>query len=278
MILVEQLWTEADQHDLDLCIGAVAHEDLDRALLALEGAGAPRQRESEKTLRRWAARLPAVSERSAAGQVEALRELLVDELGFGGDRENLEDPRNGLLSEVLRRRRGRPVLLSALWIIVGRQVGVPVEGMGLPARVLVRVGEAEGLYVDPFEDGAVYTEARLRQKTGELAPGEKQWKESWLEPLSAQELVARTARRLAAQYSHRKENGIQYRMLRFWEAMQPSDPGIPLARAGLAEQVGAYPRALKIYRAIAQQFEGSEEAAKAIDKVTQLSRLPIAEG
>lgn len=278
MILVEELWTPKDQQDLDLCIGAVANEDLDRALLALESADDSRQREAEKTLRRWAAQLPAGAEGSPASQVEALRALLVDQLGFTGSGADVTDPRNSQLSEVMARRRGRPVLLSAVWMIVGRAAGFPVAGIGLPGRFLVRVGGDEGIYVDPFDGGPSLTETECRQRAEQLFEGELQWQESLLDPVSAPELLTRAAQGLATIYANREENGARYRTLRFMEAMRPSEPSIPLARAQLAEQVGAFPRAIKIYRAIAQQFEDTEAATEANEKLEQLSRLPIAKG
>ena len=51
---------------------------------------------------------------------------------FAGDGDDYHDPRNSLLHEVLARRVGMPITLSVVAIEVGKRVGVPIQGIGLP--------------------------------------------------------------------------------------------------------------------------------------------------
>ena len=69
-------------------------------------------------------------------QVEALRTVLGRREGFLGDVEDYDHPDNSMLDLVLERKRGLPILLSVLWIEVGRRVGIPIRGVGLPGRDL----------------------------------------------------------------------------------------------------------------------------------------------
>ena len=55
---------------------------------------------------------------------DGLRRHLFDELGFAGDAEHYDDPRNSFLDVVLERRRGLPILLATVMIEVGRRAGV----------------------------------------------------------------------------------------------------------------------------------------------------------
>jgi regulator of sirC expression with transglutaminase-like and TPR domain len=75
---------------------------------------------------------------------------------FHGDAAVYHDLRASLLPEVLRRRRGLPILLSIVWVAVARRVGVPAWGLGLPGHYVVGVGDPAGTYelVDPFAGGA----------------------------------------------------------------------------------------------------------------------------
>ena len=59
---------------------------------------------------------------------------------FTGNHDDYYDPRNSYLHEVLERRVGIPITLSVLAIEIGRRVGVPVVGVGMPAHFLVRDG------------------------------------------------------------------------------------------------------------------------------------------
>ncbi|QMU75184.1 tetratricopeptide repeat protein [Streptacidiphilus sp. PB12-B1b] len=66
---------------------------------------------------------------------------------------------SSLLHQVLRTGRGLPILLSVVWIHVGRSLGLPVYGVALPGHFVVGVGEPEGehVLVDPFRGGRPLT-------------------------------------------------------------------------------------------------------------------------
>ena len=91
-------------------------------------------------------------------RLDALRVLLFDELGFTGNVDRYDDPRNSYLDDVLERKLGIPLTLSILFIEVARRAGLPAEGVGLPGHFIVRV-EEEGrrLLIDPFHGGHIIT-------------------------------------------------------------------------------------------------------------------------
>jgi transglutaminase superfamily protein len=59
---------------------------------------------------------------------------------------------------VLERRRGLPILLSAVYVEVARRAGVPLAGVGLPGHYVVgHFGAPEPLLLDPFGGGVRIT-------------------------------------------------------------------------------------------------------------------------
>src|SRR5690606_21331874 len=68
-----------------------------------------------------------------------------------------------LLHEVLRRRRGLPILVSVVWMEVARRAGAPVYGVALPGHFVVGFGEAGvgpgQVLADPFDEGRVLSGA-----------------------------------------------------------------------------------------------------------------------
>jgi regulator of sirC expression with transglutaminase-like and TPR domain len=115
-----------------------------------------------------------------AGRVDALNRYLFNELGFFGNREQYEDPRNSCLNEVLDRRTGIPISLALVYIEIARRAGVRAEGINFPGHFLVRVLQdlhtddpGEGFIVDPFHSGAILNEhdcrALLHRHMGEEA-------------------------------------------------------------------------------------------------------------
>ncbi len=97
------------------------------------------------------------------GWTEALRVALGEQAGFAGGAEDYGQIASSLLPEVLRRRRGLPILLTVVWSEVARRLGVPAYPVTLPGHVLLGVGAGEAaVYADPFAGG-------LRRSVHEVA-------------------------------------------------------------------------------------------------------------
>ena len=94
---------------------------------------------------------------------EALRRVLHMGYRLRGTQEDFDDVRSSLLSEVLVRRRGLPILLSVVWTEVAARLGLQAHVLGLPGRVCVMIGEPEDRHVvvDPWEDGQVLGRAEV---------------------------------------------------------------------------------------------------------------------
>jgi regulator of sirC expression with transglutaminase-like and TPR domain len=80
------------------------------------------------------------------------RSTLGADVGFGGSAGDYDDLRSSLLHEVLRRRRGLPILLSVVWLEVARRLDVPAHGVGLPGHFVVGLGDPASF--DPTGSGA----------------------------------------------------------------------------------------------------------------------------
>ena len=110
--------------------------------------------------------------------IATLNAYLYEELGFSGNREHYDDPRNSFLNEVFDRRIGIPISLAVVYLEIGRRAGLPLEGVNFPGHFLVRApaqpaGADEDLIIDPFHSGALLSEVDcrhlLRQHVGEEA-------------------------------------------------------------------------------------------------------------
>lgn len=136
---------------LCLLIGAEADPDLDDA-----GMRAAR-RVLDRLADQLAERLPAEAAGPRAWAL-AVADLLGARHGFKGRPGDYQYLRSALLHEVLRRRRGLPILLSVVWIEVARRAGAPVHGVALPGHFVVGFGaHDEQVLADPFAGGGVLT-------------------------------------------------------------------------------------------------------------------------
>ena len=174
----------ADEIDLSLAcllIGVEVQPDLDVA----EGLARLDQLAAE-ALTTVAAEAPAYD--VAVG----LRTALGDAAGFRGYGDDYGDVRSSLLHEVLRRRRGLPILLSVVYMEVGRRLGVPVCGIGLPGHFLVGVpGPDSTVLLDPFYGGRLTSEAELRARVEDIVSSPDELTDEWLAPWSSLDVLTR---------------------------------------------------------------------------------------
>lgn len=111
--------------------------------------------EGQIELDRLTGLLPYGRGRSPAAWAEALARLLGEREGYRGSPSDYQRLESSLLGEVLRRRRGLPILLSVVWLEVARRAGAPVYGVALPGHFVVGFGDPAGehVLVDPFAGG-----------------------------------------------------------------------------------------------------------------------------
>ncbi|OGG56240.1 MAG: hypothetical protein A3F84_10245 [Candidatus Handelsmanbacteria bacterium RIFCSPLOWO2_12_FULL_64_10] len=108
-----------------------------------------------------------VAPRVSAGDhpIHAIRTLnayLAEEQGFrGGD---VSDPDNSFMDRVLERKVGIPITLSAVYLFIGKRLRLPLCGVGMPGRFIVKYEEGDQeIFFDPFYGGRVITKNECRE-------------------------------------------------------------------------------------------------------------------
>lgn len=166
-----------------LAIARVEYPSLDAApyLLRLERMGEA----AEGRLRRQA-------QGGTAVQIATLNAYLFEELGFSGNAERYDDPRNSFLNEVLDRRLGIPISLAVVYLEIGRRAGMRLEGVNFPGHFLARAPDAaEDLIVDPFHAGALLSEVDCRHLLREYVGDETAFDRGLLATATRQHIVVR---------------------------------------------------------------------------------------
>ncbi len=132
---------------------------------------------------------------------ESARQLaahLFQSMGFSGNETNYYDPDNSCLSRVIDTRRGIPVTLSLLYLLIARRLKLPVYGVGTPGHFLLGYREGgEPHFLDAFRQGRPLETAEVRRM---LVRNGYEFRPEYLKPCGPRELLARMMRNLLSIY------------------------------------------------------------------------------
>jgi regulator of sirC expression with transglutaminase-like and TPR domain len=218
-------------------------------------------------------RLDRLAEGCYAPTLDALVRYLFVDLGYRGNRRQYYDPRNSYLNDVVARRLGIPITLSVLAIAVGRRLGVPLDGVGMPGHFLLRDRVDRELFVDPFAGGVLLDrrgcEAAFRAVQGEEAPFDP----DFLEPVGPHLILARLLQNLRAVFSARADRPGIIWVLRLRSAI----PGVPVDERGeLAaayEATGDFGAAAGVLEGLADQVGEPGDEQYRVDATRLRARL-----
>ncbi len=129
-----------------------------------------------------------------------LAQLFID-LRFVGNRSQYFDPRNSFLNDVMTHRTGIPISLAVLTIAVGRRIGVPLRGIGMPGHFLLRDQVDPTVYVDPFAGGAILDRAGCRRAFAAVHGDDVPFDEAWLEPVDTPAILGRMLANLRSTFA-----------------------------------------------------------------------------
>jgi len=233
-----------------------------------------------QTLDAIAAELASRAGRTPDGRkfVRILNQHLIEELGFQGNEENYDDPRNSCLDQVLERRTGIPITLSVVYIEVARRLGWPIHGIGLPGHFVVRYEDSGySTFIDPFHSGKLLT----REECCELARGvtgvDITQDPEALAPVGSRYILVRMLNNLRSSYFKAKNYGKAATVMDLLIEAFPEEADYYKAR-GIARlqlrSFGDAKRDLELYLKYSPQAEDRAEVKRQLEAIHRwLGRL-----
>ena len=129
---------------------------------------------------------------------QRLNSHLFQALGFCGNEAHFFDPDNSYLSRVIDTRRGVPVSLSALYLLLAKRLNLPAYGVAAPGHFLVglRAG-SHSCYLDPYHRGRLLDLNEVRRM---LLRSGYEFRPEYVVPCSPRDILATMLRNLIAIY------------------------------------------------------------------------------
>lgn len=128
-----------------------------------------------------------------------INRVLFHEFGFRGNAEDYENPDNSFLNRVLETKKGLPISLSILYLLVAQRVGADLDPIAYPGHFLVGSFEEDlPFYIDAFKRGRFIAPGQLLDySSGYLSVSQL----GNLAPSPVREVLTRCCQNLANHYS-----------------------------------------------------------------------------
>lgn len=96
-------------------------------------------------------------------QVKILNHVFFKQLQFSGNTKNFHSPSNSMLSMVLESKKGNPISLCSIYLLVAKKLGLPIHGVNLPNLfVLIYAQEGVGFYINAFNKGLIFSKEDIK--------------------------------------------------------------------------------------------------------------------
>ncbi|HTX20064.1 MAG TPA: transglutaminase-like domain-containing protein [Bacteroidota bacterium] len=136
--------------------------------------------------------------------VHSVSRFFAEEKGFGGRDADYYDPDNHFLQRVIERKKGVPISLSVVYLLVLGRLNLPVHGVGLPGHFIVRLDLGESpIFADPFDQGRIISVDECRQRMNRMGYS---FGMQYLEPVSTKQILERMLRNLQLVFEKRSDS------------------------------------------------------------------------
>lgn len=122
---------------------------------------------------------------SAYEKIKIVNHILYNVHGFKGNTDQYHDPSNSFINNVLESKRGNPIMLAVVYILVAQRLNMPIYGVNLPQHFVLGYKEESThidisdafnkinppqtnqgkilFYINAFNNGSVFSKANLEQ-------------------------------------------------------------------------------------------------------------------
>lgn len=137
-------------------------------------------------------------EMATMDRIKALNSVLFSKHRFGANTRNFHSPGNSMINVVLESKKGNPITLCVIYMLVARKLKLPVHGVNLPNMfMLLYRDEANDFYINAFNRGLIFTRKDLENYVHEIQLTSQP---SFFEPCSNEDIIRRSLRNLVMSF------------------------------------------------------------------------------
>ncbi len=143
--------------------------------------------------------------------IKVINKVLFDTYGFSGNKKNYHSPHSSFLSNVTETKKGNPLSLAIIYLLVTQDLGLPIFGVNLPSHFVlcyldelntnIHLTEMESedvlIYINPFSKGTLFDKNEIDSFLEQLKIPKK---EEFYSPCSNIDIIKRMVNNLIFSY------------------------------------------------------------------------------
>ncbi len=161
-------------------------------------------------------------------QVKALNNAFFNTLGFAPNSKHFHSPANSMLNQVLESRRGNPISLCVIYMLIARKIGMPIYGVNLPNLFVLTFKQPNGVqfYINVFTRGLVFSKNDIDHYIGQLNLKQN---DIFYQPCSNIDIIRRSLRNLMLAFEKKGDTDRVKEVEAILDAVQDEGDGMPLS-------------------------------------------------
>lgn len=131
-------------------------------------------------------------------QVKTLNNILFQKLKFSANTKNFHSPSNSMINVVLESKKGNPIALCTIYMLVAQKLKLPIYGVNLPNLfILTYKTEETQFYINAFNKGLIFSKSDIDNYIHHL---NLSYSPVFYEPCNNIEIIKRVLRNLVVSY------------------------------------------------------------------------------
>ena len=131
-------------------------------------------------------------------QIKIFNDIFFNHFRFRANTKNFHSPANSMINSVLESKKGNPISLCSIYLLLAQRMDLPIYGVNLPNLFILtyQVGN-ESFYINVFNRGLIFTRDDIDNYLESLQLDKK---DMFYEPCSNLDIVLRALRNLIVSF------------------------------------------------------------------------------
>ncbi len=131
-------------------------------------------------------------------EVKILNDIMYNRLKFRPNSKNFHSPSNGMINLVMESKKGNPLSLCVIYLLMAQRLKLPIYGVNLPNLFIVTYKTEETqFYINVFNNGIIFTTEDIDNYIEQLHLAKQ---DIYYQPCSNVDIVIRALRNLIASF------------------------------------------------------------------------------